>query len=136
MAMSDPNARSSAISPRLIRVKEDRSGVSHVRSMVSALLRLLAAISLTLMPLGMAQAGTYGPRAAVAAENGQCGEHRQPAEAPAGMDRHCAACAAVPALDPPFRAAEPAPAGPLSAEPVDLLLGLELDVATPPPKKT
>ena len=102
--------------------------------MVSTLLRLVTAIALMLMPLGMAQAAAVGAPASAAVEAGHCDEHSEPGKAPAGPNHHCAACTAIPSVDSPLARTEITPQAPLTAEPVDPLPGLELEIATPPPR--
>ncbi len=106
-----------------------------MRSMVSTLLRLVTAIALMLMPLGMAQAAAVGAPASAAVEAGHCDEHSEPGKAPAGTNHHCAACTAIPSLDSPLAETEITPKAPLTAAPVGLLAGLELEIATPPPRQ-
>jgi hypothetical protein len=103
--------------------------------MVSTLLRLVTAIALMLMPLGMAQAAAVGAPASAAVEAGHCDEHSEPGKAPAGPNHHCAACTAIPSLESPSTPNAIAPKAPLTAESVAPLPGLELEIATPPPRQ-
>ena len=108
--------------------------MAYCRSMVAPLLRLLAALALIAMPLGMAHAGPPAQSSPAALEMGHCAEHPQPSQAPARQDGHCAACVVLSysgAADAPI---ELIPQTPLSVPPTDLRVGLEPEVVTPPPK--
>lgn len=116
--------------------------MTYSRHMVRALLRLLFAFSLMTMPFGMANAAAvvpvHGDVAAMAdhpaAVAAPCSDHRKPASAPIGSDLHCAACAALPAIDAPAPAAESMPKAPLHKTVATLSLAQDPEVMTPPPK--
>ena len=90
-------------------------------------------VALALMPFSMAGA----PAAAIAATPaaaGHCDDHQKPADAPAAPKVHCAACAALPAVELSAVIAEIRPAMLRSAEikPWVAERGPEMD--DPPPK--
>ena len=122
-------------------VKEGKGSVRYMPFMISALFRVVAAMSLLLMPLGMTQAADISQTAAAEApthamvEAGHCADDEEPGKAPASPHHHCAACSAVPSLDSPLASIQPAPKASLTAEPADLLSGLALEIATPPPRQ-
>lgn len=101
--------------------------------MIAALMRMLALVALLAMPLGMAAPAAAHGSPATASEPGHCGEEQGESEAPAKAPAHCTACAALPAtslgavdtrlLQVPRTAAVVAP-----------FAGIELEIATPPPK--
>jgi hypothetical protein len=130
---ANPNNLYSVAPRRLILVKFDKGGMRYTRSMASALLRLLAAVSLILMPLGMATTNAGDAAANRAVEMNHCDEHRQPASAP-GSERHCAACIALPTLGAPVAAAGVPHQAPMAAARAEPLLSPAPEVATPPPK--
>ena len=105
-----------------------------MRSVVSTLLRLVTALALMLMPLAMAPAAAAGASASAAVEAGHCAGHSEPDQAPEVPNHHCAACTAIPSLDSPVSLIEIEPKAKLKAQPVDLLSGNELELATPPPR--
>lgn len=124
----------SATSRSLILVKFDKGRMRYTRSMGSALLRLLAAVSLTLMPLGMATTNAADAAADRALKMNHCDEHREPASAP-GIERHCAACIAVPMLGAADAAAALPLETPVAAARAEPLFSPAPEVATPPPKR-
>lgn len=106
-------------------------------SMPSVILRLLTALAVMLMPLGMSNALASAPHtspALAAAADGACGDHRAPTEAPGKSNMHCAACASLPAMEGPQQALQAPVSVPTVPIPVRWILGLEAEVATPPPK--
>lgn len=102
--------------------------------MASSLFRLLAAIAVVLMPLGMASAGAQTAAPDSAAESSPCEGHEEPASAPGDADRHCGACIALPALGAPVALAGLLPRGAISTAAAAALLSPAPEVATPPPK--
>jgi len=128
-----PNVLAPTDSPLSMRVKDGKGTMTYTAAMALTLFRLLAAISLVLMPLGMANAS--GPKmASDGTEMSHCDEHREPVKAPGATDRHCAACLALPTPAGRFAIAELQPPAPASASPAEPLLSQAPDVATPPPK--
>ena len=108
--------------------------MAYCHSMTALLLRLLAAIALIAMPLGMANAGSPAQHSTPAAEMTHCEDHSQPSHAPLRQDGHCAACVVLADGGGNGEAVELRPAMPLSTPPTYLLVGHEPEVATPPPK--
>lgn len=105
--------------------------------MTSVTLRLLAAIAVLLMPLGMSSASAsatlVSPAQAAAAPAG-CEDHHAPTGAPAKVDVHCASCVALPVLEAPQETRHAPLSAPALPFPTRWTLGLEPEVATPPPK--
>lgn len=104
--------------------------------MLPLLTRLLVALALVLMPLTM----TAAPASAV--EHGQvassmpCNGHDEPSKSVPDRQAHCTSCVAV---AEPTSASLDAPLQPitiLADRDQRLLLGILLDVATPPPRTT
>lgn len=108
--------------------------MTSTRSLALTLLRLLAAISLVLMPLGMASAGAWAAAPDSGMEMSHCDEHREPVKAAGAPDRHCAACIALPTPGAPLATAELSPEAPVSSSLAEPLLSRAPEVATPPPK--
>ena len=101
--------------------------------MIAALMRMAALLALLAMPLGMAvPAGAHAAPAA-ASEPGHCGQEQGEPEAPAKASAHCTACAALPATSL-AAAASTMPKAPRTAAVIVQFDGIELDIATPPPK--
>lgn len=107
--------------------------LAYVARMLSTLLRLALLIALAVMPMGMATASP-APSGSASAASGHCDDRQKPAETPDMPKMHCAACAALPALDVPLSVAEvqPQPAMTVVAERWTVEPGPE--TATPPPK--
>lgn len=102
---------------------------SYVGGMLALSLRLLTLVALALLPLGMpASAASRSPAMA-----DHCGE--QDHEAPtADAKIHCAVCTVLPPLGPAVsRSAAAAQTVPAAAA-VRTFEGMELEIATPPPK--
>jgi hypothetical protein len=102
-------------------------------AMASAFFRLLALVSMLLMPVGMAGAAPAAQPASVMA--GHCDEQQEPAKVPAEKMTHCAACSALPApaLGEPL--AELRPSGPRLHAELKAISGVEPEIGTPPPKR-
>ena len=107
-------------------------------AMAAYLFRLLAIVSVLLMPGAMAVAPAAAHAAPAASKASHCSGHeeqkQEQEQAPAAMDMNCMACAALPAAV----AAAQAEAG-LPDAPRLLALAFEADgivpeIATPPPK--
>lgn len=108
-------------------------------AMTVALLRLTILLALVLMPFGMAGTAAVAQPAAAShemAQNGHCNgtsdQDQVPAHSPQQM--HCAMCAALPAgeLSEPDAGLRPVmPRVIATVAPFD---GIELEIATPPPK--
>ena len=109
-----------------------QGGGAYVARMHAALLRFMMLVALAFMPLGMtgtpAVAATTFSTAA-----GHCDEHQQPADAPAKMSMHCAACAALPAVEP-TAVPELKPQAPARISAMNALSDTKPEIATPPPR--
>ena len=126
-----------AFSRRLMRVNNGEGHLSHMRIMVSALLRALTALSLMLMPLGAAQAAVLAADAPAHAETaiGHCSDQEEPGKAAGAGERHCTSCTADRAVNSTLLDKVPMATAPAAAIVARLLLGLELEIATPPPRQ-
>lgn len=105
----------------------------YIGSMIALCIRLTALLALAMMPLSMLSA----PAAAESrpsVQDGHCDEHRQPAQAPAEVKMDCANCAGLLSFESVIAPAEVLAAGPRRAAPVSIFSGIELEIATPPPK--
>jgi hypothetical protein len=95
--------------------------------------RLLAILALVLMPISMtgapAMASDHGQAAAI-----PCDSHEQPAESTPDRQAHCTSCVVTPAPSSNFADDPLAPVAILADRSERLLLGILLDVATPPPR--
>ena len=115
-------------------VKDVKCRMAYCRSMAALLLRLLAALALIAMPLGMANASPQATSSTATVEMGHCADHSQPSQAPARPDGHCAACVVLTGNGAAVNPAELKPKTPLAVQLAELGVGLEPEVATPPPK--
>jgi hypothetical protein len=107
--------------------------------MTAALFRLVMMLLLVLMPLGMAMAPAAVqslPAAHQVAQNGHCDERPGQDKAPAqsSQQMHCAMCAALPASTPPSPSVGLLPSTPCMIAAVSPFNGIELEIATPPPR--
>lgn len=103
--------------------------------MLAAFMRLTAFLALLAMPFGMAAAPASAHVASPAAsESGHCGQQQGAPEAPANQTAHCAVCAALPAAPLPTLGSL-LPMTPLTTALIAQFDGIELDIATPPPKQ-
>ena len=116
------------------------SSTHYGASMIAALLRLLTVLALVLMPFGMVSIPAAAE--AMAADHatmpmGHCGDQSDQDKAPAhtSQQMHCAMCAALPASEPPTPAAGVPPSTPRSIATVSRFDGIELEIATPPPRR-
>jgi hypothetical protein len=100
--------------------------------MPAALLRLIMLVALAFMPLGMTGAPAIAATVSSAAA-GHCDEHQKPADAPAKMSLHCAACAALPAVEP-TAISELKPQAPKRISAMNALSDTVPEIATPPPR--
>jgi len=108
--------------------------------MTAALLRLITLLALVLMPFGMASAPAMAqlmPANHAMGQSGHCGKQTDQDKAPSHPSQqiHCAMCAALPASDPPTPIAELRPTAPRIIASVSPFNGIELEIATPPPKR-
>lgn len=109
----------------------------YLRAMAAFLLRLVALLSVALMPLGMSTATAATPgahHAAAAGTASNCAGQDEPDAPAAPMDAECMACAGV----APAFAAVPAERRSLRApRRIELsrsFSGIEPEIATPPPR--
>ena len=113
-------------------------GIYGVR-MIAALPRLLTLLALLLMPFGMVSAPAAAqpmPASHSMAQAEHCDEQPGQDKAPlhSSQQMHCAMCAALPAGDPPAPNAGLQPTAPRIIAVVSPVSGIELEIATPPPK--
>jgi hypothetical protein len=106
---------------------------SYLGGMVAV--RLLALIALVLMPFTM----TAAPAEAHAIPQGlseqHCSDHQQPASSPAlDMAQCMLMCAALPASEPLNISPPDVPRAPRQITLDDPIIGIILDIATPPPR--
>ena len=105
---------------------------AYVDRMLSALLRLIMLVALAFMPLGMTGTPAVASTTSSAAA-GHCDEHQQPADAPVKMSMHCAACAALPAVEP-TAVPELKPQAPARISAMNALSDTKPEIAIPPPR--
>ena len=108
--------------------------------MIAALSRFVMLLALVLMPFGMT--GTPANAQPMPAnhkmvQQGHCDEQSDGKKAPAhsSQQMHCAMCAALPASEPSTPSAGLRPATPRKIATVSPFNGIELEIATPPPKR-
>ena len=113
---------------------------SYGPAMATATLRLLTLVALVLMPFGMA--GTSAGAQPVPAnhamvQQGHCDKQSKQDKAPdhSSQPTHCAMCAALPAAEPPSPSAGLRPVTARSAT-VAPFIGIELEIATPSPRRS
>ena len=109
-------------------------------SMVAALVRLFTLFALVLMPFGMVS--TPAVAQAMPADHatmpmGHCDGQSDQNKAPAhsSQQMHCAMCAALAASEPPTPSAGLPPSTPRIIATVSPFNGIELEIATPPPRR-
>ena len=107
---------------------------SYGHRMTAAMVRFLTLLALVLMPFGMA--GTPAI-AQPMAQNGHCDQQSDHDKAPVhkSQQMHCAMCAALPASDPPNSSAAIPHSSPRLIATVSPFNGIELEIATPPPRR-
>ena len=101
--------------------------------MASLILRLMALLALVLMPVGMG-AAPAATKASHAMSSEHCGGHDEDRDQPASRDMHCAACAALPAIEMPELASDLRPQLPRLVRSAHAKPDSILEIATPPPK--
>ena len=100
--------------------------------MSPACTRFMMLVALAFKPLGMT--GTPAVAATTfSTATGHCDEHQQPADAPAKMSMHCAACAALPAVES-TAVPELKPQAPARISAMNALSDTKPEIATPPPR--
>jgi hypothetical protein len=102
--------------------------------MVSMLFRLLTLVSFLLMPVGMVSTPAMAADRPMVASSMPCEGHQEPSDEAPRSKAHCAACAALAQPLISALASRSKPYALLVEKRGDLLLGLEPEVATPPPK--
>jgi hypothetical protein len=105
-------------------------------SMAAAIIRLLALVALMLMPLGMsAPAMTQSaPAPHAMAPAGHCDEQPEPDKSPKPQPGCTAMCTAIPAAEAPALADIVKPVAPRSVSISVPFIGVEPEIATPPPR--
>ena len=108
--------------------------------MTAALVRIVTLLALVLMPFGMVGTKAYAqpmPAHHAMPQMGHCDEQPDQGKAPAHSSKqmHCAMCAALPASEPPTPFAGLQPSAPRIIATVSPFDGIELEIATPPPKR-
>ena len=108
--------------------------------MIAALLRFVTLLALVLMPFGMIGTPAVaqpGPATHAMTQNGHCEKQSDQDKAPAhsSQQMHCAMCAALPASDPPAPSDGFKPIAPRIIATVSPFNGIELEIATPPPRR-
>ena len=96
-------------------------------------LRILTIVALALMPAGMLGQPAAAQTIATAS-HGHCDDRQKPADDPTLPKAHCAACAALPAMDFSVTTAELRPDAPLHVAAQQWIMEPAPDTATPPPK--
>ena len=108
--------------------------------MTATMLRLITLLALVLMPFGMASSPAMAqpmPANHGMAQAGHCDEQSDQNKAPShsSQQMHCAMCAALPASDPPSPSVGLRPMAPRIIATVSPFNGIELEIATPPPRR-
>ncbi len=116
----------------LVKAGKGRGG--YLGIMIPAIFRVLALVSLILMPFGMANATASAAEHQGAAAAMPCGGDEQPSKAAPENKSHCPCCVALAEPQPVAPAAGTQPSALIGDRGPGLLLGLEREVATPPPK--
>ena len=109
-----------------------KGGGAYAARMPAVLFRLMMLVALAFMPFGMANAPAVAATGATAAA-GHCDEHQKPSDAPSKMSMHCAACAALPAVEP-VAVSELRPQAPARISAMNALSDTVPEIATPPPR--
>jgi len=104
--------------------------------MASVILRLAMLVALVLMPFGMGGAAAVAAAPPAVAATAGCDDHHEPADSPAKAKLHCAACAALAAMEAPSPAADLRPELPRILETANSFSDTEPDTATPPPRSS
>jgi hypothetical protein len=102
------------------------------RAMTSIVLRLAMLLALALMPFSMAAPAAAALSPAAGSEH--CADHQKPVDAPVAPKAHCAACAALPAMEAPCPVEELRPTMQLVVAADRWITERGPETATPPPK--
>ena len=113
---------------------------SYGPRMAAAAIRLLTLLALLALPIALGGAPAIAqsmPAEHSSASFGHCDEQPGQNEAPVKSSQlmHCAMCVALPAAETPGPAAALIPMAPRTMAPVASFNGIELEIATPPPKR-
>ena len=108
--------------------------------MIAALFRFVTLLALVLMPFGMISTPANAqpmPANHAMAQQGHCDEQSDSNKAPAhsSQQMHCAMCAALPASEPPSPCAGIRLNTPRIIATVSPFNGIDLEIATPPPRQ-
>ena len=117
----------------MIPIIVPKGGPHYLHAMAPALFRLLALVALLLMPAAMAGAPALAQSASTTSEH--CGDHQQPADTSSEGQKHCSACAALPAMDVPDPSTL-APVTPRVIAGMAATSGNQPEIETPPPKRS
>ena len=120
-------------------IAQKESGAYGAR-MIAALFRFITLLALVLMPFGMMGAPANAqpmPANHEMVQQGHCDEQSDGEKAPAhsSQQMHCAMCAALPAAEPPSPSVGLRPITPRKIATVSPFNGIELEIATPPPRQ-
>ena len=118
-----------------MRVKAAKGRTPRRDGMLAVLCRLLAVVSLVLMPFGMLGAPASAAAPHVMTASMSCDGHDTSSKSAPERKAHCTSCVAIAAPNAATPMAIFQPAIVLAGSAAHLLLGLEPDVATPPPKR-
>ena len=121
----------------MIDAIEPVSASDYGRTMRSVALRLLTFLAILMMPLGMqpAPAAMHDQHSSAAMRMEHCPDGQSQSDRSAALHSCMMACSAsLPAADLPAMAAPLALGGLVEASFVRALAGIELEIATPPPR--
>lgn len=113
---------------------------SYGPRMAAAAIRLLTLLALVVMPFAMSSAPASAQSTSaehISSSIGHCDEQSGQNDAPVKSPQlmHCAMCVAIPAAETPGPVAALIPVAPRAMAPVVSFNGIELEIATPPPKR-
>ena len=118
-----------------MRVEAPRRTMRYSGGMLALLLRLLAVASLVVMPFGMLAAPVSAATPHAMTASMSCEGHDKSSKPAPESKAHCTSCVAIAAPHAAAPVPDLQPVVVLADRSLHLLLGLELDVATPPPKR-
>ena len=118
-----------------MRVKAANGRTPYSGCMLTVLFRLLAVASLVLMPFGMLATPVSAAAPHAMTSSMSCDGHDKSSKTAPESKAHCTSCVAIPALSAVAPVPNSQPVVVLANRSTYLLLGLEPDVATPPPKR-
>lgn len=113
---------------------------SYGPRMAAAAIRLLTLLALVVMPFAMGSAPASAQSTSaehISPSIGHCDEQSGQNDAPVKSSQlmHCAMCVAIPAAETPGPVVALIPVAPRAMAPVVSFNGIELEIATPPPKR-